>query len=314
MTAPLRIIYMGTPDFSVPALERLNAENDTKICLVVTQPDRPKGRGKKLSFSAVKTAAVRLGLDVFQPEKINTRESIERLSALRPDFLVVAAYGQILPERILTLPAFYPVNIHASLLPRYRGASPIQAAIANMDKETGVTTMAMAKKMDSGDIFQSSATAIDPEETAAQLHDRLAAMGADLIMETLRAIRDENCRPTPQDHGRATYVSLLKKSDGRIQWNREARAVKAHINAMTPWPGAFSSHAGQPFKIFSAGTDSNGVPHPPGTIFCCDSQGIHVACRDSVLVIKSLMGKSGKRLTAQDYLRGHRLNPPVLLE
>ena len=302
---------MGTPDFSVAALEKLAAQDDIHVSLVITQPDRPKGRGKKTMPSPVKAAALKLGINLYQPERLNTPETIEKLSHLNPDFFVVAAYGQILSQQILDIPKFYPINIHASLLPKYRGASPIQAAILNMDARTGVTTMVMAKKMDAGDILMSASTAIMPEDTAQNLQDRLSVLGADLIIETIKAVLDHSLTPTPQNHAHASYVKLLKKSDGRINWDLSSAKICAHINAMTPWPGAFSRLEDQHTKIFKARASDQSADYPAGTIFQYNPQGIHVSCGQGSLIILELMGSSGKRLKASDYLRGHTINPPM---
>lgn len=305
------IVYMGTPDFSVPALKKLSENPNYQIVLVVTQPDRPKGRGKTVAQSPVKQTALELGLDIYQPEKVSTPEGVEKLSALSPDFLVVAAYGQILSQAVLDIPKIYPINIHASLLPKYRGASPIQAAIANMDKKSGVTTMLMAKAMDAGDILLTRDTPISREDTAQDLHDRLSIIGAELIIETIDRILDKNLTPTPQNHDKATYVKLLKKQDGQIDWNLPSDKICAHINAMTPWPGAFTQLNGKHTKIFKATSSKTAADFKPGTIFNCDVQGIHVACGKGVLVITELMGSSGKRLKSEDYLRGHAIQPPA---
>ncbi len=305
------IIYMGTPDFSVPALQHLAAQGDFHISLVVTQPDRPRGRGKKLAPSPVKTAALELGLDVFQPEKINSKDAKEKLLSLHPDFFVVAAFGQILSQEVLDIPKVFPINIHASLLPRYRGASPIQASILNMDKATGITTMVMAKGMDVGDILLSSITPISEHDTAQDIHDRLGLIGADLIVETLHAVLDNRLEPTPQDHSKATYVKMLKKSDGKIDWNRSSRQICAHINAMTPWPGAFTHLGDRRLKIFKAKASDVPLQQEPGVIFQCDKQGIHVATVKGSLIILELMGTSGKRLKAREFLCGHKIDPPV---
>ncbi|WP_299981398.1 methionyl-tRNA formyltransferase [Desulfobacula sp.] len=308
------IIYMGTPDFSVPALQRLAAQDDFHISLVITQPDRPRGRGKKLTPSPVKTAALKLGLDVFQPEKLNSKKPKEKLLSLHPDFFVVAAFGQILSREILDVPKVLPINIHASLLPKYRGASPIQASILNMDKITGVTTMVMAKDMDAGDILLQSTTPISDHDTAQDIHDRLGLIGADLIVETIHAILDNHLEPAPQDHSKATYVKMLKKSDGKIDWTLENRQICAHINAMTPWPGAFTSLGDKLIKIYKAKTSDNPSCHEPGVIFQCDKEGIHVATGKGCLIILELMGASGKRLKAMEFLCGHKVDPPVTFD
>jgi methionyl-tRNA formyltransferase len=305
---------MGTPDFSVPALQRLAAQDNFHISLVVTQPDRPKGRGKKLTPSPVKTAALKLGLEIFQPEKINSKDAREKLLSLNPDFFVVAAFGQILSQEVLDIPKVFPVNIHASLLPKYRGASPIQASILNMDKATGITTMVMAKKMDAGDILLSSSTPISEHDTALDIHDRLGMIGADLIVETLHAVLGHRIEPTPQDHSAATYVKLLKKSDGKIDWNLGNRQICAHINAMTPWPGAFTHLGDRRIKIYRAQASDLSSHQDPGVIFQCDKEGIHVATAKGSLIILELMGTSGKRLKAGEFLCGHKIDPPVKFE
>ncbi len=318
MNPPIRIIFMGTPDFSVPPLKALAAQKDFHISLVITQPDRPKGRGKKLAASPVKKAALELSLKVYQPEKLNTAQDVEMLSGLKPDFFVVAAFGQILSQAILDIPRIYPINIHASLLPKYRGASPIQAAIKNMDLVSGITTMVMDKGMDTGDILLTSSTPISPEDTAQDLHDRLSLIGADLIVETIRAVLENKVTPTAQDHENATYVKLLKKNDGEIYWNQSSEEICAHIRAMNPWPGAFTRLDGHHTKIFKARLYDNASilskDHSPGTIFQCDKNGIHVSCGQGQLTILELMGRSGKRLKAAEYLRGHSVHPPVQFE
>ncbi|MCP4673564.1 MAG: methionyl-tRNA formyltransferase, partial [Desulfobacula sp.] len=284
---------MGTPDFSVNALLSLAKDRNFDVSLVVTQPDRPKGRGKKLAPSPVKKAAQKLGLEIFQPEDINSKKSIERLLSLEPDFFVVAAFGQILSQTILNIPKIYPINIHASLLPEYRGSSPIQAAIANMNQKSGVTTMVMAKGLDTGDILLSTSTPISQNDTAQDLHDTLSLLGANLILKTIKGVLDNSIKPIPQDHARASHVKMLKKSDGKIDWNQSGRQICAHINAMTPWPGAFTMLSGKRIKIFKAKpticepfhkidykTTQDICYEPgiePGVIYQCDKQGIHVA-------------------------------------
>ncbi|MCP3876480.1 MAG: methionyl-tRNA formyltransferase [Desulfobacteraceae bacterium] len=305
------IIYMGTPDFSVPALQRLAAQKDFHISLVVTQPDRPKGRGKKLAPSPVKTAALDLGLDIYQPENLHTKEAKNKLASCQPDFFVVAAFGQILTQEVLDIPKILPINIHASLLPKYRGSSPIQASILNLDKETGITTMVMDKGMDTGDMLLTSSTPISEQDTAQDVHDRLGFIGADLIVETIHQLLDNRLSPTPQDHSKASYVKMLKKSDGRIDWNLSSRQILAHINAMTPWPGAFTHLNGKHLKIFKAKTDNSILGHDSGVIFQCDKEGIHAATGEGCLVILELMGASGKRLKAGDFLCGNKIDPPV---
>jgi methionyl-tRNA formyltransferase len=302
-----RIVFMGTPDFSVPPLRALASRPDFEICRVITQPDRPKGRGRKPTPPPVKQAALDLGLPVSQPEKLNTDVMVEELTALAPDYLVVAAYGQILSQRILDIPAKLPINIHASLLPKYRGAAPIQAAIRNRDQKSGITTMVMVKELDAGDILLVKETPIHPEDTAQDLHDRLAEIGAGLILETIDRIDAGRLTPTPQDPEKATYAPMLKKEDGRIDWTRSHLDVVAHIRAMNPWPGAFTELSGRRLKLFKASVGSDKTAHPPGTVCATDEAGIHVAAGRGTVIIQELMGRSGKRLSADEFLRGHSL-------
>jgi len=302
-----RIVFMGTPDFAVPPLKALAARTDFEICRVITQPDRPKGRGRKSTPPPVKTAAQDIGLAVSQPEKLNTDAMVDELISLAPDYYVVAAYGQILSQRILDIPAKYPLNIHASLLPRYRGAAPIQAAIRNRDEKSGVTTMVMAKQLDAGDILLVKDTPIHPRDTARDLHDRLAEIGADLILNTIDQLETGRLTPTPQDPENATYAPMLKKEDGRIDWTLSHLDVVAHIHAMNPWPGAFTDLSGRRIKLFAAGAGKNAAADPPGTVCAMDDAGIHVAAGRGTVIIEKLMGKSGKHLSAKEFLRGHSL-------
>ncbi len=305
------IVYMGTPDFAVPALKAVT-EAGHDVRLVITQPDRPKGRGKKLAPPPVKTAALNMGLDVDQPEDVNTPEVQKRLKTLSPDIFIVAAFGQILTRSILDIPAVYPVNIHASLLPAYRGASPIQAAISNMEKETGITTMVMEERLDAGDILMTSRLPVQPEDTAGTLHDRLAAAGADLIVETLDALAAGTVTPVPQDHGMATYTGLLKKSHGKIRWENRAAEICAHIRAMHPWPGAFTCLDDKMIKVFRASPAEEDSVAPPGTITRLGPDRIRVAAGQGCVDIIELMGKSGKHLSADAFLRGTTLEPGMV--
>ncbi|MCF8075251.1 MAG: methionyl-tRNA formyltransferase [Desulfotignum sp.] len=303
----IRIVFMGTPDFAVPPLKALAARPDFEICRVITQPDRPKGRGRKPSPPPVKKAAMDMGLAVSQPEKLNTDAMVEELTALAPDYYVVAAYGQILSQRILDIPKKFPINIHASLLPQYRGAAPIQAAIRNRDDTSGVTTMVMAKALDAGDILLVKETPIHPEDTAQNLHDRLAELGAELILDTIDQINAGRLTPTPQDPEKATYAPMLKKEEGRIDWTLSYLDVVAHIRAMNPWPGAYTQLSDRRIKLFTARAGSDTATDPPGTVCAINDAGIHVAAGKGTVIIEELMGKSGKRLTAEQFLRGHSL-------
>ncbi len=313
MKKPFKIVFMGTPDFSVPPLRAL-ADYGCDIPLVITMPDRPKGRGRKMVPPPVKTAALELGLEVFQPEGMRSDEVKERLLALKPDLFVVVAFGHKLSQEILDIPRLYPINIHASLLPSHRGSSPIQTAILNLDKESGVTTMVMDKDLDTGDMLLTSTTPIHDDDTGQDLHDRLAVMGADLIIKTLDAITEDRLPRTPQDHDRATHAPMLKKSDGRIDWTLTPEKISAVVRAMTPWPGAFTFIKGKRIKIFRVTPNETRSDANPGTVFLCDDQGIHVAAGSGSVTILELQGASGKRLTAAEFLRGNPIEPGTVLD
>ena len=303
---------MGTPDFSVPALKAI-VKSGHNVSLVVTQPDRPKGRGRKTTPTPVKKVAQSFGIEVIQPEDINISSITEKLKSLNPDLFVVVAFGQKLSKETLNIPKIYPVNIHASLLPKYRGSSPIQAAISNLDKKTGITTMVMGEKLDDGDILLSSKTDISPDETAETLHDKLAEMGGDLICSTLDAILANSITPIPQNHKNVTYAPMLKKSDGKIIWEEPSEKICAKIRAMTPWPGAFTYLNGKTLKIFravpieSSQAESSQSDIMPGHIIEYPNNEIHIATGDGIVNILELMGKSGKRLKADEFLRGNKL-------
>lgn len=307
-----RIIFIGTSEFSVPALKALINRKDCLISLVVTQPDRPKGRGRKLCFSPVKNAAINLDIEIFQPEKLNSEENRQKLLSYKPDFLVVAAYGQILSQDILSIPKKYPINIHASLLPKYRGASPIQAAVQNRDTKSGVTTIVMSDMMDAGDILLKAELPLDPEYTALDLHDVLAELGGNLILETIDRINNGTLIPIPQNHSMATYVPMLKKKDGNIDWNKTPEQIKAHINAMIPWPGAFTHLDGKRLKIFKTMPDPETLPSDtmPGEIYRLSPYGIHVGARKRGIIILELMSSSGKKMKVKNFLNGMKINLP----
>ncbi len=295
---------MGTPDFAVPALKAL-LDCGHKLSLVVTQPDRPKGRGRKTTPTPVKKAALDYGIKVIQPEDINLSPVKKKLKSLNPDLFVVVAFGQKLSKETLDIPKLYPINIHASLLPKYRGSSPIQAAISNMDKTTGITTMVMGEKLDDGDILLSLKTDIAFDETAETLHDRLADMGGDLICNTLDAM--DSLTPIAQNHELATFAPMLKKNDGKINWRESNEKICAKIRAMTPWPGAFTFLNNKLLKIFKAEPIKAAMNDTmPGTIIEHQYNEIRVASGDGIVNILELMGKSGKRLKAEEFLRGNK--------
>jgi methionyl-tRNA formyltransferase len=308
MTKPLSIIFMGTPEFAVPALYALN-QNGHPILLVATQPDRPKGRGRKMHASAVKTAALELNCPVIQPKSVRTTEFIQKLKNLKPDVIAVIAYGHILPTEILQIPEFGAINIHASLLPEYRGPAPIQWAIINGEKETGVTAMRMDQGLDTGDILMKKTEHIMETDTAALLHDRLAKAGAALLLETLAKIQTNSIQPIPQDHARATYAPLLSKNDGRINWTKSARQVDALIRGMTPWPGAFTYLGDRRLKIFSSKPIDISHTAEPGSVLKGFADELRIAAGNGALLIFEIQEDSGKRMKIKDFLRGHAITP-----
>ena len=312
MTQPYRIVFMGTPAFAVPALERLVSAGHT-ILQVVTQPDRPKGRGKAVVFSPVKQMALELGRPVMQPLSVRTSEFSEVLSGLNPDFLVVVAYGQVLPRQVLSVPHLAAVNIHASLLPRYRGPAPIQWAIINREVETGVTLMLMDEGLDTGDMLTSASISIRPDDTSGALHDRLAVLGADLLVRTLERFDIHRKNAAPQLHDRATYAPMLKKSDGHLDWRKPAEDIEALIRGLTPWPGAFCFIEGKRIKIFRATPKIIRTDALPGTVIPGFPDELTVATGCHALIVQELQGESGKRLSIRDFLRGHPIPPGTVL-
>ena len=299
---------MGTPHFAVPALKALH-NNDQNIALVITQPDRPKGRGRKLTPSPVKETAINLGYSVIQPSSVRTAEFSNYIEKHAPGFIVVVAFGHILPKNILTIPQIATINIHASLLPKYRGPAPIQWAIINEEKETGITTMLMDEGMDTGDILLSSKLKIASDDTSGTLHDRLADLGADLLIQTLKTFETGNINPISQDHTQATYAPMLKKNDGRMNWKLPAESLEAFIRGMTPWPGAFTFHEKKRLKFFKARTIVMDTDASPGTVIKGFPDELWISTGKGVLSVMEIQGESGKRLLIKDFLRGYQLPP-----
>ena len=312
MTPSYRIVFMGTPEFAVPALKGL-CRSGHRGLLVVTQPDRPKGRGKTVVFPPVKEAALDLGCPIIQPQSVRTQDFCDAMTRLDPDLLVVAAYGHVLPQRILSIPKLGAVNIHASLLPRYRGPAPIQWAVINREKETGVTLMLMDKGLDTGDMLLSASVPILRDDTSGSLHDRLALLGADLLIQTLNYYEVHRKNATPQVHEQASYAPLLRKEDGHLDWLKPADALEALIRGLTPWPGAFCFYNGKRIKIYRACQKPIVTLEPPGTVLKGFANELTVATGRHALVIQELQGDSGKRLSVQDFLRGHPILPGAVL-
>jgi methionyl-tRNA formyltransferase len=312
MKKKAKIIFMGTPEFAVPSLRALY-KNGHDVTLIVTQPDRPKGRGRKIVPSPVKKAAISLGYEVIQPASIRTAEFANHMAKHKPDIVIVVAFGHIIPKNILEVPKVATINIHASLLPKYRGPAPIQWAIINGERETGVTTMLMDEGLDTGDILFSSKVEIAPDDTAGTLHDSLSDLGADLLIQTLKSFEADSINPIPQDHSQATYAPILKKNDGRIDWEKPAEKIETFIRGMTPWPGAFTFHGNKRLKIFKAGPVIRDTAETPGVVIQGFPDELCVATGKGVLSVIEIQGESGKRLLVKDFLRGYKINPGTVL-
>lgn len=302
----MRILFMGTPEYATASLKRL-AEDGHDICGVFTQPDKPKNRGMKLTFSPVKEYAITINSPVYQPLKVKDGEALRIVEALNPELIVVAAYGKILPEDILNYPQYGSINVHSSLLPKYRGAAPINWAILNGEEETGVSIMYMAKELDAGDIISQVSTGIDPEEDAQMLTARLAALGAEALSNTVEALAAGSAVRIPQEESAHTYAPMLTRELSPIDWSRSAHEINCQIRGLIPWPAASTDViTGTPMKVFRSQESGETTEKRPGTILSADRKGIAIACGDSkVLFLTEIQAQGGKRMIASDYLRGH---------
>lgn len=312
----MRAVFMGTPFFAIPSLHGL-LNGGCQIVGVVTQPDRPRGRGQKTYPSPVKETAVEHGLDIFQPPKLNNPEFIRQLESLSPDVIVVVAFGQILPPAVLYLPRLGCVNVHASLLPAYRGPAPIHRAIINGETKTGVTTMLINEGLDTGDILLQEALPISDDDTVGSLHDRLADLGAGLLVETLAMLARGEIIPQSQDHSGATYARLISLEDEKIKWQTPARDVFNLVRGMDPWPGAFTSWEGKILKIWRVEILSNNSLRPgilPGQVqLSGPEEGLVVQANPGLVAIRELQLQGKKRLPAADFLRGHSIPAGTVL-
>lgn len=307
----MRIVFMGTPDFAAASLQKLIDEK-YDIAAVFTQPDKPRNRGMSLSFSPVKELALQNGLDVYQPTKLRDGSFTELLRSLKPDVLVVVAYGRILPEDALSVPTYGAVNVHSSLLPKYRGAAPVQWAVLNGDTVTGVSTMYLAPEMDTGDVIFTEKTEIGEFETSGELFDRLMVMGAELLHKTLRAIENGTAPRSKQDESQASYVTMLDKSMSPIDWSRSPREIVKHICGLQPWPVATTEIGGLTFRIFKAEYTDTVTDKAPGTVVAADKRGIEIACGGAhTLLITELQAPGKNRMRAADYLLGHPIKVEV---
>ena len=300
----MRVVFMGTPDIAATCLKKI-IEDGMDVVAVYTQPDRPKGRGMKMVFSAVKEVAISHNLPVFQPEHFREEETVEQLRALQPDVLAVVAYGRILPQRVLDIPKLGCINIHASLLPQYRGSAPYQWAVLDGLAETGVSAQYMAAKMDAGDVIGVAKTPIGENETAGQLLDRLAVLGADLLRDTLRQVESGTAVATKQDEAAVTYAPMLDKTMCPIDWTKTAQEIHNKVRGLHPWPVATMELKGQKFKVHATKIVSG--KGEPGKILGLTKTGLQIACADGAIEITSLQAEGGKRMAAPDYFRGHPL-------
>ena len=302
----MRVVFMGTPDIAATCLQQiLNAGMD--VVGVYTQPDRPKNRGMKLAFSPVKEVALAHSIPVYQPENFREEESVQQLRDLQPDVVAVVAYGRILPQKVLDIPPMGCINIHASLLPKYRGSAPYQWAVLNGEKETGVTAMYLCREMDAGDMIDTSATPIGENETAGELLDRLAVIGAQLLEKTLFRMEKGEVERTPQDSTKATYAPMLDKSMCPIDWTKTAQQVHDQVRGLHPWPVATTHIQGNFYKIHATVIVPGKEGAEPGTILGLTKTGLQIACGEGAVEIRSLQAEGGKRMAAPDYFRGHPL-------
>ncbi len=303
----MRVVFMGTPDIAATCLKKI-LEAGHNVVAVYTQPDRPKNRGMKLAFSPVKEVAVAQNIPVYQPENFREPETVAQLAALQPDVVAVVAYGRILPQSILDIPPKGCINIHASLLPAYRGSAPYQWAVLDGLTETGVTAMYLCREMDAGDMIAVSKTPIGENETAGELLDKLAVLGADLLDETLCAIENGTVQAIPQDHSKATYAPMLDKSMCPIDFTKTARQVHNHVRGMNPWPVATMELQGNRFKVHETVVLQEKTEKAPGTVLGLTKTGLKIACGEGVVEIRTLQAEGGKRMAAPDYFRGHPLD------
>ena len=300
----MRVVFMGTPDIAATCLKQVIADG-FDVVGVYTQPDRPKGRGMKLVASPGKEVALANGIPVFQPENFREEETVQQLRDLQPDICAVVAYGRILPQKVLDVPTFGCINIHASVLPRYRGSAPYQWAVLDGLKETGVTAMYLCREMDAGDIIDVSKTPIGENETAGELLDRLAVLGADLLSKTLTRFTAGKVEATPQDASQVSYAPMLDKSMCPIDWSKTAQQVHDHVRGLHPWPVALMDLKGETFKVHATRiVEGSGKP---GEILGLTKTGLKIACGEGAVEVISLQAPGGKRMAAPDYFRGHPL-------
>lgn len=308
----MNVVFMGTPEFAVPTLEALVKEHN--VTAVVTQPDKPKGRGKKMMFSAVKEKALEYGLTVYQPEKVKDSDFVQVLKELAPDIMVVVAFGQILSEEILNIPKYGCINVHGSLLPEYRGAAPIQWSIIHGREYGGVTTMYMAKGLDSGDMILKAQEKIRDDDTYGSLYDRLSVIGADLLIKTLELIESGEAPRTPQNEAEATAAPMITREMERINWNDRADNIVNLIKGLNPQPVAHTLLKGEKLKIWFAEKEGNGYTGTPGEIVDVRKKDFVVMTVDGAVAVKEVQAQGGKKMTTDAYMRGHAIDKGTILE
>lgn len=308
----MRIVFMGTPDFAVPCLQSL-IDAGHEICAVFTQPDKPKGRGYTLTPPPVKELALQRQIEVFQPQTLRTAEAAETIRQLNPDAIVVVAYGKILPKEILDIPKFGCINVHASLLPKYRGAAPIQWAVINGEKVTGVTTMYMAEGLDTGDILLTEQTEIGPDETAGELHDRLSVLGSQLIVKTLKEIENGTAKRIPQTEEDTCYASMLTKELSRIDWSKPANTIHNLVRGLSPWPVARTIYRGKILKIYQTKI-IEGVSGKPGQVLVKDGNFVVCCGSNTAVELIEVQYEGGKRMSGKNFLLGHPADDAMILE
>lgn len=306
MSEPLRIVFMGTPDFAVPALQAL-LDSPDQVVAVICQPDRKKGRGRKLSPPPVKLLALQAGIPVLQPTAIRTKEFLETIQDLRPDLIVVTAYGRILPGSLLNLPPLGTINVHGSLLPKYRGAAPIQWAVINGETETGVTIMQMDEGMDTGDILLPVSLPIEEDDTSGTLFVKLSELGGQALVKAIALLKEDRLQPVKQDDSLATEAPMLSKKMGQLDWSRDAAELHCLIRGLDPWPSAYGFLAGRRFRFFKPQVIRKEVVEEPGTLCRADKNGILVATGDDYLLIREIQPEGKKRMSVQSCLCGMKL-------
>ncbi len=308
----MKIIYMGTPDFAVPPLEALYNEG-FEIPLVISQKDRPRGRGKKVHPTPVKSKAQHFKLDVYQPDNINSIESVKILEKIAPDIIVVTAYGQIIKQDILTIPKYGCINIHASLLPQYRGAAPINWAIIEGEKETGITIMKMEEGLDSGPILLQESVKIGENDDSQIIHDKLSFLGSKLIVNTLKKLKNGNIKETPQNDNKATYASKITKNMGRIDWNDSGANIKNKVRGLKPWPSAYTYYKDKNMKIHEVNIIDKFKEGKNGEVVKVSEDRIYVNCSDSCIEIKQIQMPGKKKLRVKEYLKGNKFETGIIL-